>query len=117
MTLADGASPALMVWTMILSVGLISFAIRFLPIALLARLELPRWLARALIYVPPAVMPAIIAPALFFPGGAPTIVFDTPRLAAAALAVLVAWSTRSVLWTVVGGMCALWALQALVTSA
>ncbi len=114
MTLPIGDSPALIVWTMILSTGLISFVIRFVPIALLARFDLPRWLKRALIYVPSAVMPAIIAPALFFPGGAPTIVLDTPRLAAAALAILIAWWTRSVLWTVVVGMGALWALQALV---
>lgn len=114
MSLPAGESPALIVWVMTISIGVVSFVIRFLPIALLARFEMPRWLKRALIYVPPAVMPAIIAPALFFPGGAPTILLDTPRLAAAALATLVAWRTRSVLWTVVVGMCALWALQALV---
>ena len=107
-------SPALVVWSMMIGSGIISFIIRFAPIALLARMEMPPALKRALIYVPPAVMTAIIAPALFFPGGAPTIVFDTPRLVAASLAALVAWRTRSVLWTVLVGMCALWGVQALV---
>jgi len=102
---------ALLVWAMIVSIGLISFAIRFLPIVLITRLGLPERFKRALTFVPPAVMTAIITPALFFAGGAPTIAIDVPRLAAAAFAAVIAWRTRSVLWTVVLGMCALWGLQ------
>jgi branched-subunit amino acid transport protein len=59
-------------------------------------------------------MAAIIAPPLFFAVGAPTIVPDLPRIAAAALAALIAWRTRStLLLTVALGMLALWGLQAL----
>lgn len=58
-------------------------------------------------------MTAIVAPALFFPGAAPTIALDTPRLVAATVAALVAWRTQGVLWTVVLGMATLWGLQAL----
>jgi branched-subunit amino acid transport protein len=111
------AAPAyhssLTIWVIIFSVGLVTFVIRFLPIALLSRLALPEWLKKALVYVPPAAMTAIIAPALFFAGGAPTIALDAPRLGAAIFAALLAWRTRSVLWTVVLGMVALWGLQAL----
>lgn len=103
----------LIVWSMMIGIGLLTFAIRFAPIALLSRLELPDWLKRALRYVPPAVMTAIITPALFFAGGAPTIALDPPRLAAAGFAALIAWRTRSTLWTVLLGMAALWGLQAL----
>ncbi|WP_300320118.1 AzlD domain-containing protein [Accumulibacter sp.] len=101
------------VWSMIIGIGVATFLLRFAPIALLSRLELPAWLRQALRYVPPAVMAAIIAPPLFFAGGAPTIDPDLPRFVAAALAALVAWRTRSTLWTVVIGMLALWGLQAL----
>ncbi len=83
------------------------------PIALLSRMKLPEWVKRVLVYVPPAVMTAIITPALFFAGGTPTIGLDAPRLGAAIIASLLAWRTRSVLWTVVLGMVALWGLQAL----
>ncbi len=110
-----GDSSALIVWSAMIAVGLLTFVIRLFPIALLARLELPDLLKRALIYAPPAVMMAIIGPALFFPGGAPNIVLDMPRLTAAALAALIAWRTRSVLWTVIAGMCILWGLQALLS--
>ena len=114
-SLPAGDFSAPIVWSVMIAVGLLGFALRVFPIALLARLELPDLLKRALIYAPAAVMMAIITPALFFPGGAPNIVFDMPRLTAAALAALVAWRTRSVLWTVIAGMCILWGLQALLS--
>lgn len=101
------------VWAMIVAIGAATFLIRFAPIALLARLELPTWLTQALRYVPPAVMAAIIAPPLFFAGGAPTMDADPARIGAAGLATLIAWQTRSTLWTVLVGMLALWGLQAL----
>jgi len=115
MNLPAGEPSALIVWSVTIAVGLLTFVIRYFPIALLSRLELPALIKRALIFVPPAVMMAIIAAALFFPGGTPNIVLDTPRLAAAALAALVAWRTRSVLWTVIAGMCVLWGLKALLS--
>ncbi len=113
MNSSPGENSALLIWAIIVSVGVITFCIRFVPIALLSRLQLPEWLKRALTYVPPAVMAAIITPTLFFAGGTPTIAVDVPRLGAAIFAALLAWRTRSVLWTVVLGMIALWGLQAL----
>ena len=104
---------ALSIWATIIAIGIVTFFIRFAPIVLLSRLELPEWLKRALRFVPPAVMTAIIVPALFFIGSTPTIGLDIPRLIAAALAALVAWKTRSTLLTVVLGMFTLWGLQAL----
>lgn len=98
---------------MIIGIGVVTFLLRFAPLALLARLELAGWLQQALRYVPAAVMAAIVAPPLFFGVGAPNIVPDPPRMAAATLAALIAWRTRSTLLTVVLGMLALWALQAL----
>jgi branched-subunit amino acid transport protein len=111
---ADAAGSDVFVWSMIVGIGIATFLIRFAPLALLARLDLPEWLRQALRYVPPAVMAAIIAPPLFFVGGAPTIGPELPRVAAAALATAVAWRTRSTWLTVVLGMLALWGLRALV---
>lgn len=104
-------SPATFIWLMMIGIGLSTFAIRFIPISLLARLDLPEWLKNALRFVPPAVMTAIITPALFFAGGAPNMASNWPRLIAAVFAALIAWRTRSTLWTVVLGMLALWGLQ------
>lgn len=104
-------SPTAFIWAMMIGIGLTTFVIRFAPISLLSRLELPEWLKKALRFVPPAVMTAIITPALFFAGGTPNMAGDWPRLGAAAFAALIAWRTRSTLWTVVLGMLALWGLQ------
>jgi branched-subunit amino acid transport protein len=102
---------ALLIWAMMIGIGVVTFLIRFVPIALLSRLRLSEWLKRALRFVPPAVMMAIIVPSLFFASSALTINPDLPRLMAAAFATLIAWKTRSTLLTVVLGMCALWGLQ------
>ena len=101
------------IWLAIFGIGLLTLIVRYAPLALLARLELPTWGRRALRFVPPAVMSAIVTPALFFAGGTATMTADMPRVLAATFAALVAWRTRSTLLTVVLGMLVLWALQAL----
>jgi branched-subunit amino acid transport protein len=113
MNALPGEPSPLVVWTLIACISVGIFLCRYVPIALLARLRLPEWLKKALVYVPPAMMAAIIAPALFFAGGTPNIALDAPRLGAATFAALIVWKTRSVLLTVVLGMAALWGLQAL----
>ncbi|MFZ4536933.1 AzlD domain-containing protein [Propionivibrio sp.] len=58
---------------------------------------------------------AVVLPGrLFFPGGTPTIEPDTPRHVAATLALLIAWRTLRVLWSVILGICAMRRLQILV---
>lgn len=103
----------LTVWLSIIGIGLITFALRGLPIAALSSGELPDWAKHSLRFVPAAVMMAIITPALFFIPGTTTMGGDPARLLAALGAVLIAWRTRSTLWTVVLGMALLWTLQAL----
>ena len=112
MSFPTADDPQAFIWSIILAIGIITFGLRFIPLALLSRIHLPASLRRALVYVPPAVMAAIITPALFFPGGTPNMTFDAPRLLAALVAGLIAWKTRSVLWTVTLGMCSLWVMQA-----
>jgi len=61
-----------------------------------------------------AVLSAIIALETFFPDGTLNLSpLSNPRVLAAALAILVAWRTRRILWTIVVGMAALWILQAI----
>lgn len=101
------------IWAIIAALGVGTFATRLSFLALFARVEPPAWLRRALQYVPPAVLAAIVAPMLFtHPAGAAAAP-DPARIAAALAAVAVAYATRSTLLTVVLGMAALWILQAL----
>jgi branched-subunit amino acid transport protein len=91
--------------------GLLTFATRLSFIALLGGADVPPLLIRALRYVPPAVLSAIIFTEVFVRDGAPDLSFGNLRLVAAALAALVAWRTRNVLLTIAVGMSALWLAQ------
>ena len=68
---------------------------------------------RTLRFVPPAVLTAIIFPELFLPQGSLDVYPGTSRLLAGILAALVAWRTKNVVITILIGMTALLALEAL----
>ena len=103
----------LMLWLAILGAGAVTFALRFSFIALLGRIEVPPSLERALRFVPAAVLTAVVIPLLLLDDGALNVSPGNERLLAGLVAVLISWRTRSVLLTLVGGMTALWTLQAL----
>ena len=72
---------------------------------------LPPAVQRALRYVPPAALTAIILPALLRPDGALEVGPGNTRLIAGLAAGLVAWRTRSALLTIAVGMLLLWILD------
>lgn len=89
-------------WLTIIGMGLITYALRLPMILLLGRLEIPPLMRRALRFVPPAVLSAIILPELLLGGWM--------RLVAGAVAALIAWRTKNVLATLAGGLVTLWIL-------
>lgn len=101
---------ALKLWAVILAVGAINYASRLSFIAFFAQRSMPPLLARALRYVPAAMMTALIVPMIV----APAVGFDmvNPKIPAALIAGAVAWRTRSTLKTMFAGMASLWLLQA-----
>ncbi len=95
------------IWTLIVVLGIGTFAIRYSFIGLVGDRVLPAWLARMLRYVPVSVMPGLVAPLIVWPqatGGEP----DPARLFAAVAALAVGIALRSVLGAVVAGMAALY---------
>ena len=102
---------ALKLWAIILVVGALNYASRLSFIAIFSRRSMPPLLARALRFVPAAMLTALIVPMVVTPAGA----LDPagPRVAAALVAAAVAFRARSTLATLVAGMAALWLLQAL----
>ena len=101
---------ALKLWTVILAVGALNYLSRLSFIALFARRTMPPLLARALRYVPAAMLTALILPMVVDWHGAAAD-FATPRVAAAVIATAVAFATRSTLGTLGAGMLSLWLLQ------
>jgi branched-subunit amino acid transport protein len=101
---------ALKLWTVIVAVGALNYLSRLSFIALFARRTMPPLLARALKYVPAAMLTALILPMVIDWHGTPADL-ATPRVAATLIATAVAFTTRSTLATLGSGMGALWLLQ------
>jgi branched-subunit amino acid transport protein len=95
--------------------GLITFGMRFSLIYLLAdgRFQVPATMRRALYYVPPAVLSAIIFPELFLKAGSLNISLDNVRLLAGLIATLIAWYTKNTFITIIAGMISLFLFQIL----
>lgn len=89
---------------LILGMALVTFAIRYGVLALVGRFDLPEQVQRGLRYVPPAVLSAIIAPALLMPEGRLQIGPGNAHLIAGVVATLVAWRTKSLTLTILVGM-------------
>lgn len=92
------------IWLVFLLGGLLTFGMRFLFIYLLGRFEVPETMRRALRFVPPAVLSAIVVPELLIRSGHIDFSLTNTRLLAGIVAVLVAWKTKNTLLTIVGGM-------------
>jgi branched-subunit amino acid transport protein len=100
-------------WLAIFGAGAATFALRLSFIALLGRIRIPPPVGRALRFVPAAVLTAVVVPLLFYDDGALDVSLGNERLLAGLVAALIAWRTRSVLFTLAGGMATLWTLQAI----
>jgi len=96
----------------ILGMGIVTYAIRLSLIVLLGRLTIRPLLQRALRFVPPAVLSAIILPELLRPAGVLNLSPANPRLLAGILAALVVWRTRNAFLAIGVGIGTLWILEA-----
>lgn len=96
-------------WLLFAAMGVVTLALRASFLLLQDRLTLPPLLREALAYVPPAVLAALVLPALVEPGGVAVGPVDA-RLPSGLVAIAVAWRTKSVLATIVTGMGTLWVL-------
>lgn len=92
--------------------GLLTFLTRLSFIVLLGRVKVPPLLVRALRFVPPAVLSAIVFQEVLVRDGRPDVSAGNLRLVAGAIAALVAWKTRNVFLTIGVGMAILWIAQA-----
>ncbi len=100
------------IWLIILLGGALTFGMRFSFVYLLGRFEVPETMRRALHYVPPAVLSAIIFPELFMPENNLDLSLGNARLLAGVIAVLVAAWTKNSLLTILAGIAALFIFQA-----
>jgi branched-subunit amino acid transport protein len=101
------------IWLILIAVGLFTFATRLSFILLFGRLSVPPTLQRALRFVPPAALTAIILPELLIPQGQLDISLNNVRLIAGIIAIVIAWRTKNIFLTILVGMATLLLMQAL----
>ncbi|HXH03606.1 MAG TPA: AzlD domain-containing protein [Candidatus Competibacteraceae bacterium] len=90
---------------LIAGMALVTFLIRYPLLALSGRIRLPEGWLRVLRYVPPAVLAAIVAPAVLLgDDGGLALGADNARLAGAVAALAVGVWRGSLLATIVAGM-------------
>ncbi|MEN7526801.1 AzlD domain-containing protein [Cupriavidus sp. 2SB] len=102
-----------LLWVFI-GAGMATFLIRLSFIAVEGRVRLPAWFRTALQFVPAAMLSALIAPDLLMRDGALYLSPLNARLVAGLVAIVIAARTRSVGWTIAGGMAALIAMETLI---
>ncbi len=101
------------IWLTMLGMGAVTFAIRLSVLVFVSHRALPAAARDALRFLMPAVLPAIILPAVLYVGDDETfqLSISNERLIAASFAAAIAWLTKNVWLTVAAGMSALWLLQ------
>ena len=96
-------------WSLIILLGLGSFALRFAFLGLIGNRPMPDWIMRHLRYTAVAVLPGLVAPLVVWPG-ATDVVLDLPRLAAAMTTLVVGYLTKNVLAAIFSGAAVLYLL-------
>lgn len=82
----------------------VTFGVRYIPLLIMGRLNLPTRVMNGLRYVPVAVLTAITVPAMIMPQGTVNIQFANAYLYGGIAGVIIAWRTRNLLYTIVGSM-------------
>lgn len=90
----------------VLGMGLVTYIPRVMPVLLLAGRQLPRPVLDWLSLLPPAILSALVAQEVFLVDGRLNVSTDNPNLIPALITALIAWRTRSLAWTVLGGLAA-----------
>lgn len=98
------------VWIVLIGGAIGTFALRLSFVEALAGREIPPRAERALRFVPPAVLAALVLPKLLLVDGSLSVSMGNHRLLAGIAAAAVAKYTEDMLWTVGVGMGVLWSL-------
>jgi branched-subunit amino acid transport protein len=99
------------IWAVVVGMAVLNFAVRFVPLAIVSRVALPKPIARWLLFVPISVMGALVASEVLRPDGVWTNPLTGPNVYAAIVTALVFRFTRSFLGATVAGMASFVLLQ------
>ena len=97
-------------WSLIIYCGIITYLTRFSMIALIKKEMFNDRIREILSYVPSAIFPAIIFPAIFINDTGLLQVQDNPKIIAALIAMIIGIFSRSILATIFSGLASYWFL-------
>ena len=95
-------------WALIIYCGLITYLTRFSMIALIKKEMFNDRVREVLSYVPSAIFPAIIFPAIFLDNSGSLIFEDNPKIIAAIIATVIGIFSRSIIATIFSGLASYW---------
>ena len=99
-----------MTWFSIIIAGILTYFMRMTMIALVDRDLLGDKIKVVLEYVPSAVFPAIIFPAIFINDYGVFIEIDDPKIFGAIVAIIVGYFSRNIIATILSGLISYWFL-------
>ncbi len=97
-------------WALIIYCGLITFLTRFSMIALLKKEMFNDRIREVLSYVPSAIFPAIIFPAIFLDNTGSIQLEDNPKILASIVAVILGVLSKNIIITIISGLTTYWIL-------
>ena len=97
-----------MTWLSIIIAGILTYFTRMTMIALVNRDMLGDRIKAVLAYVPSAVFPAIIFPAIFINDYGSFIEMNDPKIFGAMVAIVVGYFSRNVIATILSGLISYW---------
>ena len=95
-------------WSLIIYCGLVTFLSRFLMIAILKKEMFTDRIREVLSFVPSAVFPAIIFPAIFINDYGSYIEMNDPKIFGAIVAILFGYFSKNVIATIFSGLLSYW---------
>ncbi len=97
-------------WVLIIYCGIITYLTRFSMIAILKKEMFNNRVREVLSYVPSAIFPAIIFPAIFLDDLGVFQFEDNPKILAAAIAMIIGILSRNIIATIISGLASYWFL-------
>ena len=97
-------------WALIIYCGIITYLTRFSMIAILKKEMFNNRAREVLSYVPSAIFPAIIFPAIFLDDLGAFQFEDNPKILAAAIAMIIGILSRNIIATIISGLTSYWFL-------
>ena len=97
-------------WALIIYCGIITYLTRFSMIVILKKEMFNDKIREVLSYVPSAIFPAIIFPAIFLDNVGSFQFEDNPKILAATIAMIIGILTKNIIATIFSGLASYWFL-------